>query len=270
MNRHPTVTGRTPARPVEGAGPVGSASVRGVVEIRRVVGSEAEHPAAQHPAAQHPTAQRPAAPELVWYAAYGSNMHAERLNVYLRGGRPAGGARSCPGARDGRPPRRSVPVVLPGVLYFASLSLVWTGGSGFYDPGADGEMPARAYLLTAEQFGDIAQQEMRREPLGDLDLSTVLVTGRERLGPGRYETLVCPGDLDGLPVLTFTASWSPAEAVLNAPSAAYLRNLASGLAEAHGWGPGRAADYLSSRPGAAGHWTADAVRRALEGAGPAG
>ncbi|MFJ3788685.1 histone deacetylase [Kitasatospora sp. NPDC090091] len=241
-----------------------------MVEIRRVVGPETERPEAEHRVAERPEADRPVAPGLVWYAAYGSNMHAERLNVYLRGGRPTGGARSCPGARDRRPPRRSVPVVLPGVLYFASLSLMWTGGSGFYDPGADGEMPARAYLLTAEQFGDIAQQEMRRYPLEDLDLSPVLATGRQRLGSGRYETLVCPGRLDGLPVLTFTASWSPAEAVLNAPSAAYLRNLASGLAEAHGWGPGRAADYLSTRPGAAGHWTADAVRRALDGAGPAG
>ncbi|WP_374209260.1 histone deacetylase [Kitasatospora sp. A2-31] len=236
-----------------------------MVEIRRVVG-----PAAQRPEPGRAAAQRPAVPGLVWYAAYGSNMHAERLNVYLRGGRPAGGARSCPGARDRRPPRRSLPVLLPGVLYFASLSLMWTGGSGFYDPAADGEVPARAYLLTAEQFGDIAQQEMRRAPLEDLDLSPVLATGREQLGTGRYETLVHPGDLDGRPVLTFTASWSLAEAVLNAPSAAYLRNLASGLAEAHGWGPGRAADYLSSRPGAAGHWSADAVRRALGGAGPAG
>ncbi|WP_245205895.1 histone deacetylase [Kitasatospora sp. RG8] len=190
-------------------------------------------------------------------------MHAGRLAYYLRGGRPPGGARTYPGCRDGRPPRRDVPLVLPGTLYFARESAVWGGGMGFYDPAQPGKTPARAYLLTVGQFSDLAAQEMYREPGKDLALAGVLGTGQERIGPGRYETLVCPGSLDGVPVLTFTAPWGLPAAELNAPSVAYLRNLASGLVEAHGWSLGRAADYLSSRPGASGHWSPAALLREL-------
>ncbi|MFD9061449.1 histone deacetylase [Kitasatospora purpeofusca] len=201
---------------------------------------------------------------LVWYAAYGSNMHADRLAYYIVGGRPPGGARTYPGCRDRRLPEQQVPVLLPGLLYFAGESLVWTGGMGFYDPAQAGEMPVRAYLVTAQQFSDIAAQEMHRDPNVDLDLEEALSSGRDQLGPGRYETLVCPGMIDNIPLLTFTAPWHLAEAELNAPSAAYLANFATGLAEAHGWSLQRSAEYLASRPGAAGHWTPEAVLEALQ------
>ena len=177
-------------------------------------------------------------------------MHAERFGCYLSGGRPAGGTRVYPGCRDTREPERQVPVVLPGQMYFADESPVWTGGMAFYDPTAAGDMAARAYLVTAQQFADVAAQEMRRAPGVDLDLTEVLARGIARLGPGRYETLVCAGWLDGLPLLTFTAPWRIEEAALNAPSVAYLRHLAAGLAEAHGWSAERIVTYLSTRAGA--------------------
>jgi hypothetical protein len=182
--------------------------------------------------------------------AYGSNMHAERFGCYLSGGRPPGGARVYPGCRDPREPERRVPVMLPGQLYFAGESAVWTGGMAFYDPTAAGTVPGRAYLVTAQQFADVAAQEMHREPGTDLDLTGVLSRGTARLGPGRYETLVCFGWLDELPMLTFTSPCRIDEADLNPPSAAYLQHLAAGLAEAHGWSADRIATYLSTRPGA--------------------
>ncbi|MFE6050557.1 histone deacetylase [Kitasatospora sp. NPDC056446] len=203
-------------------------------------------------------------PPLVWYAAYGSNLDAARLACYLRGGRPDGGAHEHPGCRDPRPPRRTAAAVLPGTLYFAGRSLTWGGGSAFYDPDRPGDVPFRAYLLTAGQFSDIAAQEMRRSPGTDLDLTRVLADGRAELGPGRYETLLRLGTLDGHPLLTFTAPGGLAGAEPNAPSAAYLRTLGRGLAESHGWGPWRAAGYLATRPGAAGHWTPGAVAALLE------
>ncbi|MFJ4597978.1 histone deacetylase [Kitasatospora sp. NPDC088861] len=202
---------------------------------------------------------------LVWYAAYGSNLHAARLACYLRGGRPDGGARTYPGCRDRRPPRRDVATVLPGTLYFARESAVWGGGSGYYDPDAPGELPCRIYLVTASQFSDIAAQEMHRSPGADLDLTRALAHGRDQRGPGRYETLVHAGALDGHPLLTFTASEGLAGAALNPPSAPYLRTLAAGLAESHGWSTRRCADYLASRPGAAGHWNAADVLAVLGG-----
>ncbi|MFI8082106.1 histone deacetylase [Kitasatospora sp. NPDC086009] len=202
-------------------------------------------------------------PDHVWYAAYGSNMCAERLACYLRGGRPPGGARTYPGCRDGRPPERAVPVTLPGQLYFALESTVWGGGTAFYDPDRTGLVPARAYLLTTGQFSDIAAQERHRQPGADLSPATALRTGRDRLWPGRYGTLVCPGSLDHTPVLTLTASGGLADADLRAPRAAYLRTIAAGLVQAHGWDLGRIADYLGTRPGADAQWTPAALRRAL-------
>jgi hypothetical protein len=203
-------------------------------------------------------------PERVWYASYGSNMHTERLHHYLAGGRPPGAARTYSGCRDPGPPLRSVPVELPGTVYFATHSPVWTGARAFYDPGAPGTVWGRAHLLTAAQFSDIAAQEMYEPPGRDLDLSAALATGRVQLGPGRYETLLCPGELDGFPLLTFTAPWRVTEVPWSAPSAAYLAHLASGLLQADAWTLPAVAAYLAARPGAAGHWTADQVAALLD------
>jgi hypothetical protein len=201
----------------------------------------------------------------VWYAAFGSNMRLRRLTHYLVGGGPRDGARTCPGCRDPRPPQRSAPVVLPGVLYFATESAVWTGGRAFYDPDGPGETPARAYLLTAAQFCDIVAQEMYRAPGQDFELADAVAATRLAVGPGRYETVVCVGALDGHPVLTCTAPWGHRDVAGNAPSPAYLRQLGAGLAESHGWPVARIAAYLASRPGADGRWTPATVAALLTG-----
>lgn len=200
---------------------------------------------------------------MVWYASYGSNMHLDRLAHYIEGGRPSGAARAYPGCRDRRPPVESVPVELRGALYFATRSPVWRGGRAFYDPDADGRVFARAHLVSAGQFADIAAQEMYREPGADLDLGEVLSTGRSVLGAGRYETLVCTGRLDGRPVLTFTAPWRMDEVTWTVPSAAYLRHLARGLLEAGAWDADVVTAYLAACPGTAGLWTARAVAELL-------
>ncbi|MEV7330630.1 histone deacetylase [Micromonospora sp. NPDC093244] len=204
---------------------------------------------------------------LVWYVAYGSNMHAARLAWYIGGGCPPGGRRTYPGCRDPRPPSRSVPVSLPGGIYFAGESRAWTGGMAFYDPQLPGLAAARAYLVTVEQFTDIAAQEMYRPAGGTGDLApateaaidAAVADGRATLGPGRYETLVCPGSHGGVPMLTFTAP-GPASAVrCRPPASIYLGMIARGLHESHGWPAERIADYLSARPGIVDGWSPDDV-----------
>ncbi|MCM2391384.1 histone deacetylase [Streptomyces albipurpureus] len=192
---------------------------------------------------------------LVWYASYGSNTDPDRLRYYIVGGQPSGAARTYPGCRDSSPPRRSVAIEVPGLLYFATESPVWTGGRAFYDPDADGVLWARAHLVTAEQFADIAAQEMYEAPGRDLDLNSVLAEGRVALGPGRYETLVCPGSLGGIPVVTFTAPWRCRDVAVTRPSSAYLRHLALGLLSSHAWEETAVAHYLAQAPGVAGEWT---------------
>lgn len=194
--------------------------------------------------------------ELLWYVAYGSNLHAARLGWYLSGGRPPGGLRTYPGCRDCRPPRRTLPALIPGGIYFAGESRAWTGGMAFYDPTLPGVAAARGYLLTRAQFADLAAQEMYRPPGDDLPaLDVAVADGRATLGPGRYETLLRVGTRDGLPMLTFTAPWRAADVAWTPPAPVYLRMIAAGLREAHGWTPAETVGYLADRPGVAGHWT---------------
>ncbi len=192
---------------------------------------------------------------LVWYVSYGSNMSAARLACYLEGGRPPGGSRPNPGARDGAPPARSVAVDLPGTTYFAGDSPQWGGGTAFYDHGTPGATAARGYLVTAGQFADIAAQEMYRVPAADDPLELLVLDdlegGRHRVGPGHYETLVAVGEIDRMPLLTFTAPHGTDDVEHVAPSRAYLDTMATGLRESRGWDAGRVAAYLDRiRPAA--------------------
>jgi hypothetical protein len=206
-------------------------------------------------------------PDKVWYVAYGSNMNADRLSYYLRGGRPLGAARSYPGSRDPRPPARRVPLQIGGGIYFALESPTWTGGMAFYDPGLPGRAAARGYLLDAGQFSDIAAQEMVREPGEDLDLTEVIARGRMSLGTDRYEMLLRVGVRAGYPMLTVTAPWRAADVAWSAPSPRYLGLIAEGLRAAQGWDNARITAYLSGRPGVAGRWRRRDVAACVE-AGP--
>jgi hypothetical protein len=132
---------------------------------------------------------------------------------------------------------------MPGRVTFAWHSPTWGGGLAFYDAGADGIVLARSYLLTVGQLTDVVAQEMWREPTEDLDLGPLLLHGRHELGPGRYETLHRVGELDGRPVVTFTASDIDALGV-RPPTDAYVATLARGLREAHGLSPEETVDYL--------------------------
>ena len=198
----------------------------------------------------------------IWYVAYGSNLALTRFRCYLRGGRPAGGSRLYAGCRDPRDPARIVGVEVPGALVFAGSSAVWDGGMAFYDRTAAGVVACRAYLVTTEQFADVAAQELRRPPGGEFahdlvglipDLESVVATGR-----GLYETVVRLGDRDGFPMFTVThhdaGALSPA-----APTAAYLRWISAGLREAHGYDAARIARYLARAPGVRGAWTEGAL-----------
>jgi hypothetical protein len=198
----------------------------------------------------------------VWYVAYGSNLGLARFLCYLAGGQPAGGMRTYPGCRDPRPPARAVGVEADGRLVFAGTSGVWGGGMAFYDGGAPGRVACRAYLVTADQFADVTAQEMRRPPGGEFarDLAGLLVDVESFhvMGPGRYETITRLGERDGAPMFTVTHG-DVADLDHAAPSATYLRWIAAGLRESHGWEGDRIASYLAAAPGAEGAWTEEEI-----------
>ncbi|MEU4291400.1 histone deacetylase [Kribbella sp. NPDC026596] len=202
----------------------------------------------------------------VWYVAYGSNLALDRFRCYLAGGRPAGAAREYPGCRDHSDPEQIAGVMVPGGLVFAGASRVWGGGSAFYDSTATGQVAGRAYLLTPDQLGDVAAQEMRREPGCDFarDLAGLLpdVDSIHTMGPGRYETVARLGELDGVPMFTVTHG-TVSDLDLAAPTAPYLRWIATGLAEAHGWDLPQVVEYLMAAPGVRSGWTPGALAEVL-------
>jgi hypothetical protein len=188
--------------------------------------------------------------DLVWYVSYGSNMEAHRFSCYLTGGTPLGGLRAARGARDARPPRDARPVWLAGQVYFALESLTWTGGVALLDPDAEGEVRGRAYLITAGQFTDVAAQEMRRTGSVSINLPAIAAAGRVDLGPGRYERLLWLGELDGHPLVTFTAPWSMADVEVVVPATAYRATIVAGLMEGHGLDPEAAGRTVAGYAGA--------------------
>lgn len=213
--------------------------------------------------------------DLLWYVAYGSNVHADRFNAYVSGGRPEGAARRYPGCRDATPPRAVRPVRFGGRVFFALNSTVWAGGMAFYDPSLpDSSVAGRAYLVTLSQFSDIVHQEMHRPVGADLELGPALRDGRARLGPGRYETIVRL-DRDPAfpetdhPAFTFTCP-SSAELLedgLRPPSEAYVRTIATGLRDAHRWDAKRIAKYLWRSAGIEG-WSKERLLKAVRATGP--
>lgn len=200
---------------------------------------------------------------LVWYVAYGSNLSAKRFHYYLRGGQPPGAAVTYPGARDRSLPRDGRALWIPGAVYFATESQAWGGGRALYDPDISGTAAARAYLITVEQFSDVAAQEMYRETAADLDLAELAAAGRAQTGDGRYETLIYLGHDERAPMVTFTAPWGMQDVPLLSPSATYLQMLGHGLCEAHKFDHRQAAEYLASLPGARNAWTPGKIARLL-------
>ncbi|MEM8924735.1 MAG: hypothetical protein AAGD35_14625 [Actinomycetota bacterium] len=123
-------------------------------------------------------------PELVWYAAYGSNLLWDRFRTYLEGGpvphRPTPTIQA--GARDPSPPRGDGRWTFEHELFFAGSSPGWGGGGVAFlhpepprpEPPRPGPLqpgsppPAhqdaaatlgRRWLVTAEQFEDVFRQE---------------------------------------------------------------------------------------------------------------
>jgi len=197
----------------------------------------------------------------VWYVAYGSNLLAARFGCYLAGGRPPGASRTYAGCRDRTAPRRDVAVSLPGGLVFAGDSAVWGGGIAFYDPEADGELVARAYLLSFGQFSDVVAQEARRPVGADLLLGSTGSPGRWPAPSGVYESVLHLDDLDGHPMLTITSleDLEPAP-----PSAPYLRTILHGLAETSAWSVAERVGYLLAARGVSLVWNRAELRGLCE------
>lgn len=208
------------------------------------------------------------ATELVWYVSYGSNLLYERFSHYIGGGKFGLSKRELPGCSDTTPPREERPLTLQFQMYFAGLSKTWNGPVAFIDPEQGGETLARAYLITRQQFWQIVAQESLSTIGGQPPTPDDLPTDASGItGEGKYDRLVNCGDLDGYPLLTFT---SPTRHETFAPPMpAYLQTIGLGLCEAHGISPAEAAQYLATRAGVKGNYSAQLIQQLIEELVPA-
>jgi hypothetical protein len=198
--------------------------------------------------------------DLVWYAAYGSNLSRSRFGFYLRGGTPEGAGHAYPGSRDPSDPVADRAWEIRRELVFGGTSRTWGGGVAFVDPDAEFATKARLYLITAEQFADVVAQENWIPP-GDVVVpgfedSLEALVGAEHM----YGLVLSLGSLDDHPILSFTQHRGTAS---SAPSVAYLRHIAEGLREAHDMTEADVIDYLVGRRGIAGNFAVEALRAVL-------
>ncbi len=191
--------------------------------------------------------------DLVWYAAYGSNLAYERFMAYLRGGPVEGRLSVQKGASDPSPPLADRPYRLNHELYFAEDAPAWHGGGvAFVRSEAHPEALtlARIFLITAGQFLELVAQENGTTPeaIATRMTRSTLVGGqlgeRVELAGGWYDLALClgteplsPGEAKRYPVWTFTSSRDRSESA-QFPSPQYLGTIGRGLLETY-WGVDR-------------------------------
>ena len=193
----------------------------------------------------------------IWYLSYGSNLSLDRFMCYVAGGVPVGSSRLYYGCRDKSKPLKSEGVVFKGSMFYAGESQQWGGGGfSFVDFNVDSLVLGRMYLITCEQFEDLVAQECGGEA-GDvsIDFDQLIRDGRI-VDDGLYGHMVHVCDYEGMPVVSFTTSFTLGDIVtgesylkLNKPSEAYCNVVRNGVMEAFGISVDDADEYVVNRIG---------------------
>ena len=153
--------------------------------------------------------------DYVWYVSYGSNMLRERFMKYIEGGSFEGGGANHVPCADTSAPLEVKTFDIPYDMYFRNASTVWGGkGVSYLDIAKAGHAHGVAYLITRAQFEHVACQENGGNPPAK--------------SPGRYNTVLKVGTMDGLDVVTIT---NDETCNFNPPSEAYLTTLKRGMQE---------------------------------------
>ena len=192
--------------------------------------------------------------QYVWYAAFGSNLSAERFTVYLTGGLVPNSTsgRVQDGARNPALPTADEAFVVERSLLFSGANTNWGGGATAVLDGDHNPVTptmARAYRITLQQFEDVFAQENRIDTPPQVDLAA-LMAGPADLASRKYGRIELVGEIGAEPVVTLTAPRRPTE--LAPADLSYLQVMAAGLRQAWSLSARETADYLAGRPGNAG------------------
>ena len=200
---------------------------------------------------------------MLWYAAYGSNVNRERFLEYIRGGTSRFNGTRLPGCRNKQDPVRDYALAVNHELYFARMSDAWGGGVAFVQPAPSrSQTLGRAYLITEEQFLDLACQENGKRP-GDPEMAFDYRFAEENAqsyfnpadptrpsGQGGlwYGRVVRIGTRESWPVFTMTAEWD-GYADVNPPSRGYVTCIAAGIRQLGRISEGALVEYFLGKVG---------------------
>jgi hypothetical protein len=200
---------------------------------------------------------------MLWYAAYGSTVNRDRFLEYIRGGVSRFSGVAYPGCRNRQDPIRDYALAINRELYFARFSDPWGGGIAFVRPEpSQSRTLGRAYLITEEQFVDVACQENGRRP-GDREMKFHYAYAEQNpesyfspTDPARpggtgnlsYGRILLLGTRESWPVFTTTAEW-PGYSDINPPARAYVKCIADGIRQLGSISHKALADYFVAKIG---------------------
>jgi hypothetical protein len=193
--------------------------------------------------------------ELVWYAAYGSNLLRNRFLCYIQGGTPPGAAKYFSGCTDKSLPKDDKPITIPHRLYFSKQSAIWEHlGVAFITAKEDPKYATlgRRYLINQKQFIEVVRQENACD-VGDssiqINMAELVKAGQAVIAGGWYSRLLWLGSDHGIPIVTFTGAWEDDAVILTKPGENYLRVIAQGLKETYNLPKNKIIEYLQSTDG---------------------
>ncbi len=206
--------------------------------------------------------------DLVFYLSYGSNLDEARFLTYITGGSVPGSTKVHEGCRDKSLPRKRVHHKFGWRVRFVAYSEWWEGLAACIDEEADVSHGV-AYLITREQFVDVLRQENGLPLERDVVVDWEALHARSALEVASglaYGLLRTMGELDGVPVYTFTHTSEfmrkqqrgSRKKPERTASVAYLNVIARGLS-AH-LPREELCEYLRSREGIKGRWTDEALQ----------
>jgi hypothetical protein len=201
--------------------------------------------------------------DMLWYAVYGSKVNREHFLEYIRGGTSKFTGQMLPGCRNKQDPIRDYALGINHELYFARNSVPWGGAMAFVLPqDSRTKTLGRAYLITAEQFVDIACMQNGRKP-GDPDFvldytysegaKESYFSAADPSKPGTqarqwYGRILKIGERESWPVFTVTAEWS-GYGEPNAPGRSYLNTIVKGIQQLGRISGQAMVEYFSNKVG---------------------
>ncbi|MEL1135043.1 gamma-glutamylcyclotransferase [Desulfitobacterium sp. THU1] len=156
------------------------------------------------------TIKLPVNKRYIWYASYGSNLLEERFMHYIQGGVCRFNGVEYRGCSDKSAPLEDRPCMINHELYFGNRSVTWEGGGVAFlnpTPNEHSDTWGRMFLITAEQFAEVQEQE-----------------------GAWYDLVIDLGEADGIPIETFTNSKIVTK---NDPSQNYIEIIRKGLHETY-------------------------------------